>query len=143
MHREPTRGHRQLEHTADLCIEAFGESEEIALAEAVRALVAFISEEAAIYRKHQTTIAVEGALDREDRMVRFLNEVLHAAQEQGFLACGAEVTLVGETALQATLFGERDARARVTQELKSVTYHDLSLARRDDGLVWARFVVDV
>ena len=41
------RGHRQLEHTADLCIEAWGPSEAAMLAEAARALVAWISEEAA------------------------------------------------------------------------------------------------
>jgi SHS2 domain-containing protein len=137
------RGWRSLDHTADLELSAWAESEEALLAEAARALVAVMTGSAppapdAAWTER--TLSIE-ALDAEDRLVRWLNEVLYLAVHEGFLVRRAAIALSG-TGLTATVAGEPGARARLETELKSVTYHDLRL-ERSGGRWRARFVVDV
>jgi SHS2 domain-containing protein len=140
IHPRMTRGWRALNHTADLALAVWADSEPALLAQAARALVSVMTEDARpgprrTYERRALTLE---ALDPEDRLVRWLNEVIYLAVSEGFLTREADVRLEG-AGLSADLAGERGT---VATELKSVTYHDLRLAA--DGDRWrARFVVDV
>ncbi len=135
-----TRGWRALDHTADLALSVWAESEAALLAQAARALVCVMTDDArpGPRRSWDTRELALDALDPEDRLVRWLNEVIYLAVAEGFLTRAADVRLDGN-GLAARLAGERGA---VATELKSATYHDLHLT--GDGGRWrARFVVDV
>jgi SHS2 domain-containing protein len=135
------RGHHQIDHTADLAFEVWADDEASLLEEAAHALILAMTEGAEAMGVAARVVELD-SLDAEDRLVRFLNEVAVLAMTDGFVTASASVSL-HEHGLCATLHGEEDARAKVLAEVKAVTYHDLSLARGEDGLWRARFVVDV
>jgi SHS2 domain-containing protein len=137
----PGRGHRQIEHTADLALEIWAPSEEALLEEAARAVVGILTDGATLGSGQEHAVELE-TLDPPDRLVRFLNEILYLATVEGFLCVSASLEL-RPGGLRGTLFGEGGAFDRLTTEIKSATYHDLRLLRRTDGTYGARVVMDV
>lgn len=135
------RGHRQLDHTADLALELWGESEEDVLLAGAEAVVDIMTEGGEVEEREQRAVRID-AVDSQDRLVQWLNEIIVAAVQGGFLFGSAEIALEGRTGLSATIRGEPHAGARVVTELKSATYHELELGER--GGAWrARVVIDV
>lgn len=137
------RGFRQIDHTADLALEVWAPAEVDLLVEAARAVVAILTEGADLGAEPAATVPVSVAgIDREDRLVRWLNEILVLAVHEGFLLLDAAIELEGEGGLTALVRGRPGAREQVSTELKAVTYHDLRL--EGDGRGWrARVVIDV
>jgi SHS2 domain-containing protein len=144
---EPTtpRGHRQLDHTADLCLEVWAESEEELLLEGARAIAeVLMGERGAEVEGHATggrRVDLEG-IDAEDRAVQLWNEALVLAVLEGFLVTGGALTLDAERGVTGMLTGLEEASALVETELKCVTYHDLAYGV-EDGRWRARMVIDV
>ena len=134
------RGHRQIEHTADLALELWAPSEAGLWHEAGIALVAIITDDARLIGDTRRPVHL-GTVDREDRLVQWMNEVIYWATIHGFLFTHGELGVDGD-ALVGTVYGVSNARDRLTAELKSATYHDLSVAVVD-GQWRARVVVDV
>jgi SHS2 domain-containing protein len=134
------QGHRQLEHTADLALEIWAPSEEALLLEAAQALVSILTEDARPGSGSRRSVRVEG-LDREDRLVQWLNRVLLLALLEGFLLRDARLRL-SDHGLEAEIDGEEAAIDKIRTELKSVTYHDLELIE-EAGRWRARIVIDV
>jgi len=130
------RGHRQIEHTADIALEIWAPSPEELFEEAAQALVEIMTEGAVVSSDGERMIELE-CLDPEDRLVCWLNEVIFLAVNSGFVLESAELRLEGETRLSAKIRGA-ESEELVTAELKSVTYHDLVLEER-----FARIVIDV
>ena len=136
-------GWRELPHTADLEIELWAPNEAELLRVGARAIAALVAPESDVATPGPDRLAVEvDALDPPDRLVRWLNEVLIRAVAEGFLTTGADLELVGEGGLRATLHGHAAAHDAITAELKSVTYHDLLLEVGAGG-ARARVVIDV
>jgi SHS2 domain-containing protein len=134
------RGHRQVEHTADLALEFWGATEVEVLRAGADALVEILTDGATPTADAVVEVDLE-AVDPADRLVRWLGEVLYLAMVEGFLVVEADLTL-HEGGLRGTLRGEADARDRLTTEIKAATYHDLHLGT--DGVRWtARVVLDV
>ncbi len=135
-----SRGHRSLEHTADLAVELWAPDEPTLLVEGARALVELLTEGAAIHATAQRAVELV-ALDAEDRLVRWLGEVLYLAAVEGFLVHDAVLELP-DGGLRGTVRGQAHAADRLRTEIKAVTYHDLRLERGPTG-VRARVVFDV
>ena len=133
-------GHRQIDHTADLALEIWAASEAELLLEAARAAVAIMTENRALEPSGEINVEIE-AVDREDRLVQWVNEIIYLGVTQGFLVASATLDLHA-TGLRASLRGETNAADHIAGELKSATYHDLALEERGDGW-WARLVIDV
>ncbi len=134
------RGHRSIEHTADLAVELWAPDEPALLVEGARALVELLTGGAAIDATAERTLELT-AIDAEDRLVRWLAEVLYLASFEGFLVDDATLELSGAS-LRATVRGQSDAADKLETEIKAVTYHDLRLERGPSG-VRARVVFDV
>ncbi len=136
------RGHRQVDHTADLALELWGDSEVDVLCAGAEAVIAIMTEGGGVEAREQRRVRIE-AVDPHDRLVQWLNEIVVAAVSDGFLYREADIALEGRTGLTATIRGEPDAGDRVVAELKSATYHDLELGAADGGTWRARVVIDV
>jgi SHS2 domain-containing protein len=134
------RGHEQIDHTADLAMRVWAPSEQELLLEAAQALIEVLTDGAGSQPKLTREISVE-AVDAEDRLVQWLNEVLSLVELEGFLLADAQLELVGSRGLRALIRGAI-ARGSVVTELKSVTYHALELSLTPCGYR-ARFVIDV
>ncbi len=129
-----------MDHTADVAVEVWAEDEPGLLEEAARAVVALMTEGAEIAGERPREVRVE-AMDAEERLVAWLNEVVFWATVDGYLVARAELSLDGESVV-GRAFGEADAAGKLTTELKSATYHDLRVERGAGG-VRARVVLDV
>lgn len=136
-----TSGHRFLDHTADVAIEAWAPSPEALLLEAARAVMEILTESAPVEPNDERAVRVDST-DEQDRLVGWLNEVLWLAVGQGFLLTSAEIAL-REDGLDARILGRKDASHLVLTEIKSATYHDLHLAREPSGRYVARVVLDM
>lgn len=134
-------GHRQVDHTADLALELWAPDEETLLQEGARAVVGLVTEGAEVEPLETRRVELE-SVDREDRLVRWMNEVLWLAIGEGFLVADARIVL-SEKGVTAEVWGEPDAADRIRTELKSVTYHDLHVERDGAGVYRARVVIDV
>ncbi len=133
-------GHRQIEHTADLAFELWGTSLGDLLREGARATVEVLVDGVLPDGDDRREVQL-AAIDDEDRLVRWLNEVLYLAIVEGFLATDADLRIT-DTGLAGEARGHADARDRVVTEVKSATYHDLVV--REEGDRWvARVVMDV
>lgn len=138
-------GHRAIEHTADLAVELWAPDEPALLVEGARALVELLTEGAEVGAdaEHMAERTLElTAMDPEDRLVRWLSEVLYWATVEGFLVVDAALELLGGTGLRGRVQGQTNAEELLRTEIKAVTYHDLRLERGPAG-VRARVVFDV
>jgi SHS2 domain-containing protein len=133
-------GHRQIEHTADLAFELWGADLGELLHEGARAVVEVLTGDRPPTGEDRREIAL-AAVDDEDRLVRWLNEVLWLALAEGFVVTRAELRATPE-GLRGQAIGSADARDSIVTEVKSATYHDLAIVREPDRLV-ARVVMDV
>jgi SHS2 domain-containing protein len=137
MHPE---GFEQLDHTADLCLRLYGPSVEAVFAQGAYAVVSLLTEAALVQPAVRRAVALEG-LDREDLLVRWLNEVLVLAIAEGFLVAEVDVRVEG-VRLAGSVAGEAGAQHKITSELKAATYHHLAFTGADDHFE-ARVVIDV
>jgi SHS2 domain-containing protein len=134
------RGHRQIEHTADLALELWAPTEAELYEEGARALVEIMTEGRVVSGTDERRVSID-ALDRDDRLVQWLNEIIYLAISGGFLCAAAELSL-RDDGLDAVLTGEAGAADAVRAELKSATYHGLVIEPQADGW-FARVVIDV
>lgn len=135
---------RQLDHTADLAFEMTAATERSLLLGAASNLVAIMTSEVErgdISDLEEREILIE-ALDGEDRLVRWLNEIIYLAMTGTFLFHSAQLELMGDAVMRAVCRGETDALEKITSELKCATYHDLVVEEREGGW-YARVVIDV
>ncbi len=133
-------GHRILDHTADIAIEIWAPTESALLVQGAHAVVALLTDGATPTATTERTVELT-AVDPEDRLVRWLAEVLYLGQSEGYLFAGAQLSL-GERDLRATVTGQADATSLLRNEIKAVTYHDVALLRSPTE-IRARIVLDV
>ncbi len=133
-------GAREVEHTADLALELWGPDEPAMLQAGACAVVELLTDAAAVSSNDARSVELE-AIDAEDRLVRWLSEVLYWASVEGFLVARAELRVTPE-GLVGRAFGQEGGAALLKTEIKAVTYHDLHVVSETDRVV-ARVVLDV
>ncbi len=136
----PDLGFRQLDHTADLALEFWAPNEEALLCEGARALIQILTNGHQVHEDSEGPMVID-AMDSEDRLVQWLNEILYAATVEGFLFSSADLRLENGR-LDANIRGQSGGRSLLATELKSVTYHELKLQHHEYGW-YAHVVVDV
>jgi SHS2 domain-containing protein len=135
--------HRLLEHTADMGIEASGETLEELFAQAAYGLLEIIAGAPVALCREEKIVTVEGG-DSEELLVNWLNEILYLFEIKRFFPLDFEIEEVRENRLLARVRGEPfdPQRHPVEREVKAVTYHQLRL-EKIDGLWQARVYVDL
>jgi SHS2 domain-containing protein len=94
--------------------------------------------------RHEVAVRVEGAVDAEELLVRYLSELLFLHDARGWLFRGARVERITQTEISAVALGEPfdPARHAIDRQVKAVTHHHLLLSQDRDG--WsARCVLDL
>lgn len=135
-----TKFYRILEHTADIGFEAYGATEEEALENSAYALVSIITNPEQIKPEKTKSIAIS-ADDREQMLIRYLNEILYVIDGESFVPAQVKVKRSGETTLYADLYGElRSDELETRTDVKAITYHQLEFRRSDKGYTIRVFV---
>lgn len=124
-----TAGFAAVDHTADLAFELWGPTEVALLEQGARALIVEMTEGAQVPDPLRRTVEIE-AFDSEERLVRWLNEVIYWASVDSFVVARVELEIV-EGVLRGTAWGVCD-RALLRGEIKAATYHDLRVEHLDD-----------
>lgn len=133
-------GAREVEHTADLALELWGPDEPGMLEAGAAAVVGLLTDGADVSAEDVRAVELE-AVDAEDRLVRWLSEVLYWASVEGFLVARAELQVTGQ-GLLGKAFGREGSTPLLKTEIKAVTYHQLEVIRTP-GRVQAVIVLDV
>jgi len=131
-----------LEHTADIRMEVRGATLEELFANAADGLTSLLSPGPPLPAESELDVSVEGG-DNEQLLVNFLREILFRFQVNGFVMTTCEIAFPEPTRLQARLHGRHvgSGEPQPDEEIKGVTYHDLTI-RRNDGYS-VRIVFDV
>lgn len=140
---EADRGHREIDHTADLGFELWAPTLEGLYAEGVRALADVCYERAAVRPVERRRLTIAGA-NREERLVRWLQDIYLLLEAELWLAAEAVDVIVEGDEIAGELRGEPYDAERHTlhTEIKAITYHGLEVVH--DRNRWrATVVVDV
>lgn len=134
-----------LEHTADAKFQAFGRNLEEAFANAAYATVSLMWDRRKIRKRIQKAVRVEGH-DREQLLVKFLEEILFLLDSEMFLLRAAEKIQIrkeaGRYVLEGLFIGDDcGANYRPYGDVKAITYNEMEI--HADDLFKVQVVVDV
>ena len=123
-----------IEHTADIGIRSFGETEAAAFEHAAEGMFSLITDLNRVRDDQEFPVEVE-AEDRETLLVEWLNELLYVFESHGVLLKRFEVMSLSETHLSGRAWGEPIDRSRheLIEDIKAVTYHMLRVKQNADG----------
>lgn len=121
-----------IDHTADIGIDVFGDSLKELFSNAAFAMFDIIADLSNVKNKDEYRISVSG-VDREQLLVNWLSELLYVHDVKGLLFKDFTITNITDTQLDAIVRGERykDGIHVIKTEMKAVTYHNLSIIRKD------------
>lgn len=134
---------KHIDHTGDVGIIVTAKSREQLFARAAAGMFNVIAELDSIRPKQEFSLVLQ-ASDLEALLVRWLSELnfRHITREE--LYCDFKILELTDTTLRAKIFGEPidPERHIVYTEIKAVTYHGLSVRKRDE--IWeARIIFDL
>ncbi len=134
--------HRQIEHTADLGLEIWGDSRSELFAQAACALREVIVADAPVRSQQTQEIEVSGADDAE-LLVAWLSELLFLFECRGFLPSDCQLEF-GDDILSARVKGEPfdPQRHPLEREVKAITHHQV-LVEEKNGEWHARVYLDL
>ena len=137
------RGHATFDHTADVGLEAWGETFGEALAEAGLGLQAVMLPGNPVQARDSRRFRV-AADDAPALVVGWLSELLYAFDAHGWLSGSFEVSVNADGQLSATAHGETfdEERHVLGVGVKAVSYHDLAVRCESDA-VRIRVILDV
>ncbi|MCW7942031.1 archease [Streptomyces hygroscopicus] len=128
----PRGGHRGVPHTADLRVEAWGETREECLAQAVRGVCESFLDLTGAAAARSRDVVLRAERD-EDLLVALLEEVVYRLDTEGEVPVGVELTPVAG-GLRAELRMTDAGSLPVTGAApKAVTLHELYFGRGPQG----------
>ena len=140
---EARRGFREIEHTADLGIEAEGANPAELFAAAAEGFYSLIADTAGVEPKQEIHVEASGG-DLEELLQAWLSELLAEFNLRGFVGKDCAVKQIEAERVFGTVKGEPLdlTRHRFHTEIKAVTYHELKVWQ-DNGVWRARVIFDV
>ncbi len=136
-------GWREVEHTADAGIEAWGPDLASFLGAAAEGFIELLVDPDTVRRRRVHQLEVSEP-DAETLLVSWLEEILLALEIDRLAPAAVEVSGAEEWSASGFLHGETldESRHDIRTVVKAVTYHGLDV-RREDGLLRARVIVDI
>jgi SHS2 domain-containing protein len=136
------RGYRQIEHTADVGIEAYGDSLKQAYVNAAKGLFSLIIDLRHVKIKTAKEINVT-ADSQEDLLVSWLNELIYIFDTEYLVLRKFNISHIDSNRLHATVYGEKiDPNLhQIKIGVKATTYHMLRINNEDGYRV--RVIFDV
>jgi SHS2 domain-containing protein len=131
-------GFREIEHTADWELEAWGPDLLVLFEQAARGMYTLSGARLKDGPRQRVTFELE-FVDPEGLLVSFLSELLYYGEQES-LGFEAYQLSLEEGRLRAVLSAA--PLASIDKEIKAVTYHNLAVRRTERG-VEARIVFDV
>lgn len=136
--------HELIEHTGDIGFRVQAPALESLYDAATEALFDVILDVESVAAREPVDVAVSGASDPPDLLVRFLSELLFLHDARDWLFRRFETDSVSAQSIAGRAYGERfdPKRHVILRQVKAVTYHHLRLAQTAAGYE-ARVVLDL
>jgi len=141
-------GYAEIDHTADLGLRVWADTLEGLFHQAARGLADLLTDPATVVPRVERVFELR-AIDLEELLVAWLNEILYAWESEDLLLAAIRemsIRRVGDGfALRARAAGEtRDpARHPVGEPVKAATYHGLRIVPRADGRYEVTLIFDM
>lgn len=137
----PSGGFCERAHTADLCLEVWGESRAVLYQYAAAGLFRALDFAPIAPAETVSCDITLQAPDPETLMVDWLGELLYQSERQRACWRVFDLREVTATALRGTVHGRRPATPR--REVKAVTYTGLAISQDEQGRWSAAITCDV
>jgi SHS2 domain-containing protein len=123
-----------LEHTADVGIEAHGQTIGEAFENAALGMMSLMYDLETVEEKEVRELSVE-ARDIDSLLVRWLSEVIFLFDGEEFVPCSFKIELLHFCGLKAKVGGERidEKKHKMKVYVKAATYHQLSIQSSENG----------
>jgi SHS2 domain-containing protein len=133
-----------LDHTADIGIRIFGRSSGELFENAGLALFHIITDPAKVRDKEQRSFNLQRDCI-EELLVEWLSNLLYLHDIEAVLFSRFHIKIIDATSLQAEAWGEifSEKNHYIKTEVKAITYHNLRVTRRDDGIWTATVILDL
>jgi SHS2 domain-containing protein len=134
--------YRILEHTADVGIEARGETLKEAFANTASGMLSIMSDPEKVGEKESYSLKAKGR-DEKELLVAFLSELLYKYEVDDLLPKRVNISLLTDKNLKAKVYGEKLdlKRHTIDTEIKAVTYHQLTIEKNEDWKI--RVIFDI
>jgi len=131
------------DHTADLGIRIFGRTCEEVFINGAYALFDLLTDLDKVLKAFSYKLRVEAG-DREELLIRWLNELLFLFESRGYLFKEFSITHLDQTSLEAAVWGEAfdPSRHERKTEIKAVTYHQVAI-REKEGAWEGKVIFDL
>lgn len=135
--------YKLIAHTADMGIEASGETYARVIEESTKGLIKMIYGDVSADPVDQYNIVIHAA-DPVELLVSTLNEIVYQIETKNLVPAGLSIEFLGETELRGKISGEpfNADRHHFEREVKSVTYHKACIDEGENGFR-ARVYVDL
>jgi len=120
-----------IDHTADIGIMVSAPALKDLYEESARAMIDIIGAHSIRKSREAMTIETQG-IDREDLLVRWLQEILFLVEVRGFRIENITLEYLTDTDIRAQVTGEYSPDP-LESEIKAVTYHNLQIREIDNG----------
>lgn len=121
---------KQLEHSADYRVKIVADDRADLFKGALNAIVMYcVNDIDSVHSlnvtiSHKITIKADNI---EELLVRFLNDILYLMDEKNALFFDVTVNSISDTSVTATLYGVSRSTVDFEGEIKSATYHNLTV----------------
>ncbi|MBU4128600.1 archease [bacterium] len=134
--------YRILEHTADVGIEARGETLKEAFANTASGMLSIMIDPDKVGEKEFYSLKVKGR-DKKELLVAFLTELLYKYEVDDILPKRVEILSLDDEFLAAKVYGEKInlKRHTIDTQIKAVTYHQLTIKKNEDWKI--RVIFDI
>jgi len=140
--RNPEKGWKLLDHTADIRLEVRGVSLAELFLNAAEGLTAFLAPGSTVRADADIEVSLTSN-GPEELLVDWLREILFVNQAREFVFVTAEFEELSDNRLAGRMLGGYGSGAIEPElEIKAVTYHGLTVERDERGYV-ARILLDV
>ena len=137
------REYEFFEHTGDVGIKVYGKTHRDLFQNAFKAFFAVLTYPEQIKPSQKKMISVKNE-DWERLLVSWLSEYLYLFETDRWLFRTCEIQFLDENRVQAIGWGEKfnSERHEIKTEIKAVTYHQLSIQKKND--LWeTKIILDI
>lgn len=129
-----------LEHKADLKIKVFGKGKEELFQNALLGMAESQKPEIAEKKKVKRAIKIK-SLDLPTLLVDFLSEALYQSQVNKEVYFEAKFKKFSDIEIEGELIGQKVER--FGEDIKAVTYHNLDVRQKENGIWEAEVLFDI
>jgi SHS2 domain-containing protein len=135
-------GFKEIDHSGDIGIEAYGDSFNMLLCNLARGLFQLLVRDR-VEPARSRRISVRSQ-SREDLLVDWLSAIITCAASHNEIYGGLRLDSIGDHFIEAELFGEPidPGKHDLRFEVKAATYHNL-LYTHEEGIFRARVILDL